>query len=171
MKHFIILLLLLAAIPACEIEYNTEKLDELINEDIIDFKNYDFENNIEVNTIEEARLFTEQYLHFTSNNSKIELPEKVYKSKIANSKSHALFFQYLCEVKLGLKTKAIFVEYDFIGQGKTIIILVNNQYYSFLTTGLTEIYDIIKDENLKTFIECSFEELLTISFYIPYFFN
>jgi hypothetical protein len=95
---------------------------------------YYFENDIEVNTIDDIiNYITNNYTYKDEQTDYWQLPEETYRLKTGDCEDLALLFCYLLETKLDIRTNLI-----IIAKNTEVHILANyNDYYTHPISGYT----------------------------------
>jgi hypothetical protein len=108
MKKLIIILLMgLMPIFACEYEDCP-----LCNVEVGEMNDYYFENNIEIDWIGDAMLWSYNIEYIADETDYWQLPEETYESRTGDCEDFCIMFMYLMKTKLNLETNLIMIEKD-----------------------------------------------------------
>jgi hypothetical protein len=128
-KKIIIGIVLLVLIIGCSVLirccYEGEDLSEV---EVGELHDYFFEENIEIKTVKEALVFVNINMKYIRDSDDYwQLPEESYKKKTGDCEDYIIFFMYLLETKLDIKTSLIALE-NISTKEAHVITKYNNKY-------------------------------------------
>ncbi len=142
MKYFNILIVIFLFMCCCDFT------SELENVEVEEMHDYYFENDIKIESIEDALCFVYseiEYKRDTTVRDDWQLPEETLRIKSGDCEDFAILFQYLVETKLNIKTYTILV-YRLDTQTIHSIVEINGFYYE--VTSNFKYYNFPKNTNI-----------------------
>lgn len=122
--------------------------------------NYDFENDINVNTIEEALEYVYLKMVYERDSTDYwQLPEESYRKGKGDCEDYAIFFMYLCKSKLDIDSTLVFLKHET--KGHHVIAKIDNLYYSAIHNYIIETIGAGWEYNW----ECDYEEAIWMTYY------